>query len=45
VYEDQAPGQYHQKLSPDFVSTSGIMILKLTINEKSHTLKLVKKPM
>ena len=45
VYDDQLPGKHYQKISPDIPSTGGIMILKLTVNNRSHILKLIKKPL
>jgi hypothetical protein len=43
AYEDQSPGQYHQKIRLEAESPGGIMILKLTVNGRSQTLKLIKK--
>ena len=45
IYYGQTPGIYYQRLSLDVPSTSGIMILKLTVNNRSQTLKLIRKPM
>jgi len=45
VYDDQLPGKHYQKISPDIPSTSSIMILKLTVKNRSQVLKLIKKPL
>ena len=44
VCYDQTPGKHFQRLSLDLPSASGIMILKLTVNDRSQTLKLIKRP-
>jgi len=41
---DQAPGKHDQRLSLDLPSATGIMILKLTVNGRSETMKLIRTP-
>lgn len=42
-YIDQGPGKYHKRVTTDIPSTTGLLILKITVNNRTQTLKLVRK--
>jgi len=42
-YKNQEPGKYYQQLGSDIQSATGLSILKITVNNKTQTLKLVRK--